>query len=344
MKVKGMGMTVKRDQDTVHLSTSDAYDLAVNAIRAIGYDEDDAAVIAEHIMDAALCGYTYSGLPKILNVAEAHQAALPRVKPYIVHETAVSARMDGGNSVAMLALARATDVLIKKADVSGLAVVSLGNSWISGRSAHYLEKITQAGMVGFLATSATRKVAPFGGAKAALGTNPIAFGVPADPYPLIFDMGTSAFMATELQYYQRLGTELPEGVAINSIGEATRDPADVLKGGALLPFGGHKGYGIALVMQALGLLDGCGERDSPHRSAYVMIAFKPEILYDSKEYRRHVSDLLARVKMVPLSSDATEIRIPSERALRERESRRAAGLYIPRKIHEALNLLVDTVV
>lgn len=188
-----------KSRERVHLSVSEAKKLAQNAIMSLGYDAEDCSIITEHVIDAALCGYEYSGLPKILNLADTPQAKQPKQKPRIVFETPVSARMDGGNSVGMLALARATDIVIEKARTSGFGLVSMGNSFTSGRSAHYMEKIARADMIGFLAVSSTRTVAPLGGMKAELGTNPIAFGIPVDGRdPLILDMGTAAFMASEL--------------------------------------------------------------------------------------------------------------------------------------------------
>jgi LDH2 family malate/lactate/ureidoglycolate dehydrogenase len=199
---------------------------------------------------------------------------------------------------------------------------------------------TREGLVAMLATSGTRWVAPLGGRKRALGTNPIAFGLPTAGYPLILDMGTSAFMASELMFLRRLGDLLPEGVAIDSEGEPSRDPAAVMQGGALLPFGGHKGYGLALVIQALGLLDGSTDVDDPQRSGYLLQLFKPELLVPAEQYRRTVSALLDRVKSTPRQPGMNEIRIPSERGFRERERLSREGITIDRTIEKALLELV----
>ena len=94
-----------------------------------------------------------------------------------------------------------------------------------------------------------------GSAGPATGTNPIAFGFPTQDEPLVIDLGTSAFMGTDLIFQERRGAVLPEGVAIDAQGRPTRDPAKVH---ALLPFGGYKGFALALAMQALGVLAGSG--------------------------------------------------------------------------------------
>src|SRR5580692_4035947 len=103
--------------------------------------------------------------------------------------------------------------------------------------------------------ASARSVAPFGGTRPVLGTNPIAFGMPSSRGPVVLDMGTSAFMGTALAYRQRLGQLLPDGVAVDAEGRPTRDPAQG-RLGALLPFGGYKGFGLALIVQALGVLAG----------------------------------------------------------------------------------------
>ena len=131
---------------------------------------------------------------------------------------------DGGNNVGMLALYHATRAAIAKAAAHGFAVAGVTNSWMSGRSAYYCEMIAKADLVGIHTASSSRSVAPFGGARPALGTNPIAFGMPSADGPVVLDMGTSAFMGTEMALRERLGQLLPEGVAIDPAGRADPRP------------------------------------------------------------------------------------------------------------------------
>ena len=126
---------------------------------------------------------------------------------------------------------------------------------MSGRSAYYVEMIANADLIGIHTAGSGRAVAPPGGRRPALGTNPIAFGLPSARGPIVFDMGTSAFMGTDLQYRERMGQLLPEGVAIDAAGQPTRDPT-LARAGALLPFGGYKGFGLAFIVQAFGRLAG----------------------------------------------------------------------------------------
>jgi LDH2 family malate/lactate/ureidoglycolate dehydrogenase len=177
-------------------------------------------------------------------------------------------------------------------------------------------------------------VAPPGGAKAVLGTNPVAIAIPSSREPIVLDMGTSAFMMTEVLLRERLGEPLPDGVAIGPGGEPTMDAA-LARRGALLPFGGYKGFGLALMVQALGLLAGSGlEQASDY--GYLFIAFRPDLLGPADAFERRVTDLIERVKATPRQAGIDEIRIPSERAFRARERALRDGIEIDRRVFDAL--------
>ena len=102
-------------QDRVTLSIDEARTLAQSALRRLGFNANEASIVADHVVDAALCGYEYSGLPKLLNIAEHDRMHQPRRPIETLHETPVSARLDGGNTNGMLAMVHATDVAIAKA-------------------------------------------------------------------------------------------------------------------------------------------------------------------------------------------------------------------------------------
>ena len=234
--------------ERVRLSVDEARALGERAMRGVGYEHDEARILTDHVIDAALCGYEYSGLPKLLNVADDPRHAAGRRPMRVVKGTSVSVLFDGGNQSGMLGMYYATRVVIERANAHGFALVGVNNLWMSGRSAYYFEMAARAGLIAIHTVAAPPMVAPLGGAKPALGTNPIAFGFPMDGDPLVIDLGTSAFMGTDLQFRERLGIPLPEGVAIDEHGRPTTD-AGAARCGALLPFGGHKGYALALAMQ-----------------------------------------------------------------------------------------------
>jgi LDH2 family malate/lactate/ureidoglycolate dehydrogenase len=320
--------------DRVRLQVGEARELGERALRGIGYDAEEACIIADHVIDAALCGYEYSGLAKILNIPEHRRFREPRAPMRILHETEISVRFDGGNNVGMLAMYHAARAAIAKAAAHGFALVGVSNSWMSGRSAYYVEMIAKADLVGIHTASSAHGVAPPGGAKGAIGTNPIAFGMPSEEGPIVFDMGTSAFMLTEVALRERLGQPLPEGVAIDPQGNPTRD-ARLARLGAILPFGGYKGFGLGFTVAALGALAGSG-LDPEHEDGYLFVAFKPDLLIPLDHYKRELSRLVARIKATPRQPGMAEIRIPGERGFRSREILSRDGVEIDGLVHDAL--------
>src|ERR1700719_266635 len=195
--------------DRIRLSVDEAHALGERALSGIGYDAEEARIIADHVIDAALCGYEYSGLAQILNIPQHRRFAQPRRPLRILHETEVSALYDGGNNNGMVAMYHAARATIAKAAAHGIAIIGVTDSWMSGRSAYFVEMIAKADLIAIHTASSGSSVAPFGGMRPVLGTNPIALALPGADGPLVLDMGTSAFMATELQLRARLGQPLP---------------------------------------------------------------------------------------------------------------------------------------
>src|ERR1700751_624991 len=182
----------------VHLSVAEARDLAEGALRGVGYDDEEARIIADHVIDAALCGYEYPGLAKILNIPQHRRFAQPRRPMRILHETEVSALYDGGNNNGMVAMHHAARATIAKAAAHGIAIVGVTDSWMSGRSAYFVEMIARADLVAIHTASSGAAGAPYGGSGPVLGTNPIAFALLGSAGPLVLDIGTSAFRGADL--------------------------------------------------------------------------------------------------------------------------------------------------
>jgi len=324
----------KISPDRIRLDIPEARALGEASLRRIGYDAEEARIIADHVLDAALCGYEYSGLPKILNVAEHPRLRRPRGPMRALRETPVSALYDGANNVGMVSLYRGTEAAIAKARGNGFGLVGVTNSWVSGRSAYYVEMIARAGLVGVLTISSTRHVAPPGAARAAIGTNPIAFGFPCEPEPVVVDMGTSAFMSTDMIFRERRGELLPEGVAIDERGLPTRDPGRARKG-AILSFGGYKGFVLGFALHALGVLAGSGV-DAEKSYGYLVIAIDPGLLLPLEDFKHDLAAMIAGIKATPRQPGVEEIRLPGERAFRERARSLREGIEIDRAIYDAL--------
>src|SRR5918912_1015264 len=155
--------------DRIHLSVEEARALGERALRGIGYGDEEAHIVADHVIDAALCGYEYSGPAKILNIPEHPRFAQPRRPMTILRETEVSALYDGGNNNGMIAMYHAAKVAIAKAEPHGISVIGVTDSWMSGRSAYFVEMIARAGLVAIHTASSGAAVAPYGGAPPGLG-------------------------------------------------------------------------------------------------------------------------------------------------------------------------------
>ena len=321
------------DDGRVRLTAQDARQLAMRALRGNGFGDEESPALADHMLDAALCGYEYSGLPKVLNVVEYRQRRPVTAPMQLRHETPMSAQYDGGGLNGMYTVKRATEDAIARANAAGFAIVGVANTWMSGRGAHYVEAIARAGLIGLHTVSARHLVAPPNGTRPTMGTNPIAFGFPLAGDPLLVDVGMSTLMFTDLALRVRRGEPLAPGLAIDAQGRPTTDPAAAQRG-AVLFFGAHKGFALALAMQALGIL--AGSADDPDNAGYLVLAFKPDLLVPLAEYQRALADSLAAVKATPRLPGVQEIRLPSERSYAERARHLREGIVIDRDIHDAL--------
>ena len=323
----------------INLSATEAAALAVAALERLSFSRDEAEVIARHLVDAELCGYPALGLTRILTIAEHPRFREPRSAPKIVHETPISAMVDGGNTVGFYAVHWGAQIALEKARAQRIAVVGIHNSYLSGRNAHYVEAISRAGFLVIHTACSAPVVAPLGGRAPAFGTNPLALGFPGNPDPLVFDMSTAALNHGDVILAQRLGALLPEGMAIDARGSATRDPAAALAG-CILPFGGHKGHGLALSMQALGLLAGAAlPRGQVQDFAFVFLVVDPGLLMPAEQFKCRLAELLDHVRATPRQHEVDEIRIPSERAFRSRAQHLREGFTLPDAIYRRIRNL-----
>ena len=183
------------------------------------------------------------------------------------------------------------------------------------------------------------RVLPIGGARPALGTNPLCFGFPSKEGPVIFDMGTASLMWGDVMLHAHLGQPLPEGIGFDEKGLPTTDAASALRGG-VVPFGGYKGFGLSFAVQALGLLAGATfARGTPQDYGFLFWVVDPAIMFTEPDFESQMSDLVAKIKATPKQPGVDEIRIPSERARREREQRRVEGIVVERKVIASLEAL-----
>ncbi|HEX3171400.1 MAG TPA: Ldh family oxidoreductase, partial [Burkholderiales bacterium] len=139
--------------DTIRMTPEAAGELAVSALKRVGFTDEDAGIIADQLVDNALCGYRFASLPRILAIAGNNKTQNERRPIKVVHETPLSALIDGGNNLGYVSVYKATEVAINKARDRGFAMVGVYDSYYSGRSAYFMEMIAKAGFVGIHAAS-----------------------------------------------------------------------------------------------------------------------------------------------------------------------------------------------
>jgi LDH2 family malate/lactate/ureidoglycolate dehydrogenase len=339
-KTSAAGALLDADHpDFLRITPEEATVLGQRALEAVGYSGEDARITIDQLVDNSLCGYRFAGLPRVLAIATDVKTKQPRKPVSIVRETPVSALVDGGNNIGYVAAYRGAEIAIQKAKVSGMATVGVFNSYYSGRNAYFVEKIVRAGLVAFHSSAASPRVLPPGAAKPMLGTNPICFGFPSVPEPVVVDMGTASFMWGEVMLHAHLGEPLPEGVGFDEQGRPSTDGKAVLKGG-VAPFGGHKGYGLSFAVQALGILAGSHLAHGNVRDyAFHFWAVDPEIMLPGGEFPKRMAEYVKQIKDTPKQPGVDEIRIPSERAFRERVLRRKQGILVDKKVVESLKTI-----
>lgn len=327
------------------LSISDARDLAQASMVAVGHSAAEAEIIADHLIDCELRGLSYGGLPRALSIIERIRSTKAAKRPItVLKETPVSASIDGADQVGYLVARKATEMAIEKAKVTGIAVIGAHETWYTGMFSYYLEMITRAGFVGMIAGSGGNIVAPQGGTEARFGTNPMAFGFPSTGAPVIWDIGTSNVMLAEVLLKLRLGEQLPQGQAYDKDGQPTRDPAAALGGGSFTAWGGHKGSGLAMVVQLLGMM--CGAAAAPdglRDCGFFLVVVDPALLTSAEDYQQKVSDYAERLRATRPLDSSKPVRVPFERSAAERAKRVAANVIdVADPVYEALTQVASS--
>ena len=322
----------------MRLALSEARSLVESVLVTLEHSEADARIIADHLIDCELRGLQYGGLPRLVSIAERLQRTGTSREPVtVVHETPVSARLDGKDNLGYLVGYRATEIAIAKALDTGLAVVGANETWYTGMLSWFAEMAAARGLVSMSASNATAWVAPHGGTEGRFGTNPICFGFPSTGDPVIWDIGTSAIMHAEVVLAGRLGTPLPDGVAFDADGSPTTDPAAALSG-AFAPWGGHKGSGLGHVVQLLGML--AGSPPEPPVLAgfgFLIVVMKPDLMMPEAEYREMVTQYAELVRNTRPVEGGSAVRMPFDRSAADRRARTAAGVIeVDERIHARL--------
>jgi LDH2 family malate/lactate/ureidoglycolate dehydrogenase len=221
-----------------------------------GMDEGAAALLADSLVTADLRGVHSHGVLRVPEyVHKLTQGGVdPRGRPRVVHDGGACLLVDGGNSMGVFGAHFAMERVIERARSTGIAAAAIRGSNHCGALAYYAMQALPHDLIGLATTNALPTMAPWGGAERLLGINPLAAAVPAgEELPLVFDAAFSGCSHGKIRVYQQKGLALPEGWALDDQGRPTTDPAAALEG-LLVPIGGFKGVGLALLMGVLSAL------------------------------------------------------------------------------------------
>jgi len=287
--------------------------LVNKALSNQGYLPDEAKIISDILMYAQLRGNN-QGVVKLIG------SGIPKRKggkpPKIVKETPVSALFNGRKTHAMLVMDLITDTAIEKARKSGVGITgNFNTSESTGALGYYVKKIADKGLIGVAyASSPFQTTAPYGSTEARFCTNPMAYGIPTKNDPILLDMSTSAMAYYGLIEAKTAKRKVSKDIGYDKEGDVTSDPAKIMSG-AIRAFGGHKGSGLALIVQIFaGALVKADSFDNKSDNAgNLIMAIDPKILTPRKMFTKEISSIVRRTKSARKGKGAQEILIPGER-------------------------------
>jgi LDH2 family malate/lactate/ureidoglycolate dehydrogenase len=325
----------------VRVDASRVLEFATALLAAAGLPHEDAVDMAHCLLAASLRGVDTHGVGRLPAYVRVVQSGKCPAAPYIriVSEIGAVAVMDGGGGFGFVPATRAMRKAIESARVRGIGAVGVRNSGHYGMAACYPLQAVRAGMIGVSFTNADPLVAAPGFRGRMVGNNPIALAAPTgeDP-PLVLDIATSAASMAKIRQARAAGRQIPLGWGYDSSGRETADPAEVIDGGSLAPFGGHKGFGLALFVEVLsGILTGGpfglhahaglhygGTRDD--KCGHFLVAISVDAFMPLDQFAQRMTAWIAELKSHPAVDGEDRVRLPGERAYREERRRLAEGI------------------
>ena len=339
---------------TRHVEASALAGFMARAFQAAELSELDAAIVAELMVEADLVGADAHGvfrLPQYIRRIEG--GAVNRQPNIVVDRTAAAtALVDGDNGMGHLVMRRAAEVATELATESGVGWVGVRGSNHAGPASLYATMPLARGMIGiYSAVASANHMAPWGGVDLLLGTNPLAVAIPAgDAAPVVLDIATTVVSYGTVKNYVLQGKTMPEGWMIDrETGQPITDPAQSGQG-VLLPIGGYKGAGLALILGLLaGTLNGAGvgravvdfnaDERSTANTGHFILALDVRRFIDPVLFAAAVVAHLDELRASAPLPGADPIRLPGEERARRRAERVRTGIPIPPALATVLDRL-----
>lgn len=330
---------------------------AVAALKKTGFDQEYAETTARGVVEAHLRGTHNQGLGRLPQYVKRIQKGLISTKPElkIENETPSIAILDAGNAMGHYGGTRAMELAVSKAEATGIGAVGVKNSNHFGVAGYYSQIAARRNMIGIVFTNSTALLSAPGGGERVIGNNPFSVAVPSDDpeYPIVLDMACSNAAFSAIQSAAQAGEEVPLGWGTDKEGVETTDPKAILDGGLLLPSGGYKGYGMAVMFDILaGVLTGSAfTKDVSHlyqdmegyqRTGHFMIALNIDRFLGLSLFSGRLSTFVASIKESKKAPGVTELWLPGDKEIAIKRDALAKGIALPAKIVELLDGLADS--
>ncbi len=318
---------------------------AQGVLLKLGVGDRDSRIVADHLVLANLFGVDSHGIVRLPYYVKAIRSGKLNPCPdyKIIRESDGIVFIDGDSGLGQGVAMEVTERVIEKAESNGIGFGCAVNLGHVGMLTHYTLKVVESRMIGMAVANAPAVMAPLGGRRAFLGTNPVAIGFPfKENRHILFDSAMSISSRGKILLAWKRGEKIPPNWALDENGEPTTDPEKAI-GGALLP-DGVKGYALALMIDLFcgAVLGGKFGFDLPSdfssQGGFSILAISVEGFRDYADYLKDIEAYLARLKSIPKMKEFDEIRVPGELKFKILEERKKKGIPLD---EETLASLVD---
>ncbi len=328
---------------------------AESAVAAQGVSEAHARIFAQRMIEADLRGMHGHGLMRLAPYSRRIQEGGYNLSPDIraTRETPVSALVEGDNGLGQVIMTFAAELAIKKAKESGLAWIGVSGGNHAGAGGVYAALALPHDLIGmYMAVANANHMPPWGGVDMLLSTNPIAYAIPAGEEPgFVLDMATTVASYGKVKVYAQAGKTMPEGWMIDRKGEPLTD-ASRSDEGFLLPIGGHKGYGLNMVIGMLaGIMNSAAfgsdvvdfnkDFTTPLNTGQAFFAMRPDLFRDLDEFKAGMDRSIREIKHSTPMEGKGPIRIPGEQAVAREKDMRARGIPVAPPVLKTLRELAE---
>ncbi|KAL2858532.1 Malate/L-lactate dehydrogenase [Aspergillus pseudoustus] len=343
--------------ETVYIASTAAHTFATTILEKYSIPPDRATLIADSLVLADLRGVDTHGINRLAGYITRieHGVLAPNPELTFTQKTPVMAHLDAQNTLGFIAASLAIDKGIEMARAYGVGIVAVRRSNHYGMAATYLLRATKEGFAAMAFTNASRSMPAWGSKEPLLGTSPFAVGVPGgEKGDFVLDMSPSVAARGKIRKAARRGEKIPEGYALDAEGRPTTDP-DAALGGVVLPIGGPKGSGLAMMMDIFGgVMSGAAfagevndqykDLERPQNVGHWFLVFRSEVFLDGglEELRGRMDTLLERVRGSERAAGVERIYTSGEIEAEVEAKRRQEGIPYSRGEIDALNALAES--